>query len=105
MPLGVRKGVVVNLDGVAALPEQVVLHCRDERLLPFAITLGELGRKGKALRCMQMPNGVRCETRTPCWRGPKRSLGLQPQAAPMRPEGAIRKLPTTPREKKRFFVS
>jgi hypothetical protein len=32
-------GVVVDLEGVAALPEQVVLDGRDERTLPFAIAL------------------------------------------------------------------
>ena len=54
MRLGVRDGVVVDLHRVPALPEQVVLHGRDERLLPFAITVGELGREGNALRGMQV---------------------------------------------------
>jgi len=48
---------------------------------------------------------VRCKFRKPYRRGAKRSLGLEPQPPPKHPKGAIRKLPTTARDKDRLLVS
>ena len=65
--------MVVDLERVAALPEEVLLHGPDQCVLTLAVTLSQLGGERNALSRVQMPDDVWSESRKTNGRRPKRT--------------------------------